>query len=351
MTNKNKIKLLISCLVIALPTVAALIVKELVEDRIMGAWHFSWILPIVLVAIHLFLHLVTFRENERVEQHEKIVNLTFWIIPALSVYISSLFIALSLGFDNVLGIILSLMFAAMFIVMGNYMPKAKQNRYFGMKIKWTLTNEENWNATHRFSGKLWVACGVALLFCAFLPEKVSVIALIAVSVPAVLAPILYSYLYYKKQLRDGTATKADYSTYPHAESDKRIGKASVAVGVVVVALVAVLMFVGSITFTLGEESLEIDTTFGGGISIDYDDIESVDYREGNMPGKRVSGFASTKLLYGWFKNDELGNYTRYTYTGSEAAIIIRAKGETIVIADDSLEATRAIYNALLEKVN
>ena len=111
------------------------------------------------------------------------------------------------------------------------------------------------------------------------------------------------------------------------------------------------MFVGSITFTLGEESLEIDTTFGGGISIDYDDIESVDYREGNMPGKRVSGFASTKLLYGWFKNDELGNYTRYTYTGSEAAIIIRAKGETIVIADDSSEATRVIYNALLEKVN
>jgi uncharacterized membrane protein len=349
MTNKNKIKLLISCLVIVLPSVAALILKELVETKVMGAWHFSWILPVVLVAIHLFLHLVTFNENKRVEQNEKIVNITYWIIPVISVYISALFMALSLGFENVLGIVLCVMFALMFIIMGNYMPKAKQNRYFGMKIKWTLTNEENWNATHRFSGKIWVLSGVVLLLGAFLPEAASIILLLAVSVPAVFAPIIYSYLFYRKQLRDGTATKEDYSTYPKASIDKKITLVASAVGVAVVALVVILMFVGSITFTLESDELEIDTSFGGNISIDYDDIESIEYREENVPGMRVSGFASSKLLYGWFKNDEFGNYTRYTYTGVDAAIIIHADGEIIVIADESVEATRAIYEALCGK--
>jgi hypothetical protein len=257
--------------------------------------------------------------------------------------------ALSLGFENVLGIVLCVMFALMFIIMGNYMPKAKQNRYFGMKIKWTLTNEENWNATHRFSGKIWVLSGVVLLLGAFLPEAASIILLLAVSVPAVFAPIIYSYAFYRKQLRDGTATKEDYSTYPKASIDKKITLVASAVGVAVVALVVILMFVGSITFTLESDELEIDTSFGGNISIDYDDIESIEYREENVPGMRVSGFASSKLLYGWFKNDEFGNYTRYTYTGVDAAIIIHADGEIIVIADESVEATRAIYEALCGK--
>ena len=71
----------------------------------------------------------------------------------------------------------------------------------------------------------------------------------------------------------------------------------------------------------------------------YDDIQSVEYNPENVSGIRVSGFASSKLLYGWFKNDELGNYTRYTYTGSEAGIIIRTADSIIVIAEDSRDKT------------
>ena len=168
---------------------------------------------------------------------------------------------------------------------------------------------------------------------------------------AVLIPLVYSYLFYKKQLSDGTATKEEYSTYPGNKIDKKSGILTIVIGSVVVVGVVIMMFIGSITFTLGETSLEIDTTYGGGISLDYSDIDSAEYVDTAVPGMRVSGFASSKLLYGWFKNDELGNYTRYTYTKSEANIIIRSGDDIIVIADKTPELTKALYDSLLEKID
>ena len=350
MTNKNKLKLLISSLVILLPSVAAIILNKVVEPKIPGAWHFGWILPIILVFMQIFLHLITFRENERVKQNPKIVNITFWILPVLSAYISALFMMLSFGLENAIGVILSVFFGAMFIVFGNFMPKSVQNRTFGLKIKWTLANEDNWAATHRFAGKVWVISGIVTLVGAFLPEMVSIIILVAASVPAVVLPIIYSYRFYKKQLADGTATKEDYSHYPESKTDKKTGIVSAVVGGVIVVGVVLLMFIGSLSFTVGDEALEIDTTFGGGMTVEYDGIKSVEYKLENVDGMRVSGFASSKLLYGWFKNDELGNYTRYTYTGSEATIIIRTDDSIIVIADESVEATKALYDAIAKKL-
>ena len=350
MTNKNKLKLLISTIVILLPSLAALILKDQVKAEVRGAWHFSWILPVMLVLFHVVLHLITFRENERVEQNKKIVNITYWIIPAMSVYISSIFIMLSLGFENVIGLILCAVFGTMFLVFGNFMPKSVQNRTFGIKIKWTLANEENWAATHRFAGKVWVCAGILVLLCAFLPEIASIILMIAVCVPACAVPIVYSYRYYKKQLQNGTATKDDFESYTGSKLDKKSSIAAVVIGGVIVALVVVLMFVGNINYTVGDGALDVNTTFGGGMTLEYEDIESVELREEAVPGMRVSGFASSKLLYGWFKNDELGSYTRYTYTKSEVNIVIRTNDGIVVLGSATADDTRALYESLITKI-
>ena len=350
MTNKNKLKLLISSIVILLPSFAALILKDHVDSKVMGAWHFGWVLPLVLVAMHVILHLLTFRENEKIGQNKKIVEITYWIMPALSVYVSAIFMMLSLGLENALGVILCVLFGAMFIVMGNYMPKSLRNRTFGFKVKWTLANDENWVATHRLAGKVWVASGIVVLLGAFLPETASIILLIVTVIPAVFVPMIYSYSFYRNQLRKGTATKEDYSSYPENQIDKKTGIIATVIGVLIVIGVMVMMFVGSISFTVADDSLDIDTTYGGGISVDYDEIQSVEYVTKTVPGMRVSGFASSKLLFGWFKNDELGNYTRYTYTNVEAGIIIRTADKILVIADESVETTKALYDAIAERI-
>jgi hypothetical protein len=257
---------------------------------------------------------------------------------------------LSLGFENALGVILSVLFGLLFIVFGNFMPKSVHNRTFGLKIKWTLANEENWAATHRFAGKVWVITGIVTLIGAFLPEKASFILLLLASVPAIIAPIVYSYCFYKKQLADGRATEEDYSSHAKSDINKRSVIVASVIGVLVVALVAVLMFVGNISYTVGDEALEVKTTYGGKMSIAYDDIESVECSPERVDGMRISGFASPRLLYGWFKNNELGNYTRYTYGDSVVSIIIYTDDAIIVLADETDEATWDLYDAISGKI-
>ena len=56
------------------------------------------------------------------------------------------------------------------MIIGNYLPKVKQNNTIGIRVVWTLQDEENWSATHRFSGKLWVASGVLCMLCGLFGE-------------------------------------------------------------------------------------------------------------------------------------------------------------------------------------
>lgn len=57
-------------------------------------------------------------------------------------------------------VFLPMLFAALFIVLGNYIPVVKHNRFFGLRVKWTLENPQCWKVTHRFMGKLMVITGV-----------------------------------------------------------------------------------------------------------------------------------------------------------------------------------------------
>mgnify|MGYP000573868704 FL=1 len=57
--------------------------------------------------------------------------------------------------ENLLMAILYVGMGLLFVIVGNYLPKVKPNRTIGIRVVWTLQDEENWNATHRFSGKIW----------------------------------------------------------------------------------------------------------------------------------------------------------------------------------------------------
>lgn len=92
-----------------------------------------------------------------------------------------------------------LFMGVLFIIIGNLLPKMRQSTTMGIKLPWTLHSEENWNKTHRFSGKLWVAGGIVILATAFLG---SFWILIAVLLVMVIIPTLYSYLLYHMQRKN-----------------------------------------------------------------------------------------------------------------------------------------------------
>ena len=76
---------------------------------------------------------------------------------------------------------------------------------------------------------------------------------------------------------------------------------------------------------------------------------SMEYRNDDVPGLRVGGFGSPRLLLGYFENDEFGTYTRYTYTNAGSGIIITAGEKILVISGKDPAETQAIYETLVQR--
>ena len=51
---------------------------------------------------------------------------------------------------------------------------------------------------------------------------------------------------------------------------------------------------------------------------------------------------------GLFENDEFGSHIRYSYTGTDACIVITCGGDVLVLNAETEAATRALYERLME---
>ena len=85
-----------------------------------------------------------------------------------------------------------------FAGMGLYMHNIKQNYFAGFKLPWTLDNVDNWNATHKIAGKVWLYGGIIQFVAGIIFSSVTsfVIFFIAMVV-MVLLPTIYSYRMFK----------------------------------------------------------------------------------------------------------------------------------------------------------
>ena len=214
MIKKNKFKVLISSVLILLPVLFGVAVWNELPEKIVTHWGadgnpdgFSskafavFGLPLIILAIHWLCLIFSRFDPKNTNQHPKVMAIVFWICPAVSILCAAFIYSYSFKIElNVGGICIAFM-GILFIILGNYMPKCKQNYTMGIKIPWTLNDEANWNATHRFAGKLWVVGGILLLPAAFLPETVLPWILIVIA-PLVLAPIIYSGVYHKKHNKE-----------------------------------------------------------------------------------------------------------------------------------------------------
>ena len=357
MIKKNKWKLLVTSLVTVLPSVLTLVLWERLSVAMnekyvsgtKGLLPTLAILPVVLLALQWLCILFTVKDPENKEQNGKVINMVLWIVPLLSVFVYACMLNAILADGNMMEMLISPMMGVLMIVMGNYMPKCSRNSTVGVKIKWTLENDENWYATHRFAGKAQVACGVLLCLGAFLPITWQIAFMLLILIGGMVLPtFLYSYLYYKKQVKNGTYTKDAESLY-YYKNKKYFWSSILIVGAILVFCV-VICFTGNINVSVGEDALELDASFGEKISIGYSLIDNVEYREVKNVGIRVMGFGSPTLSVGTFKNDEFGSYTCYTYMKTDNCIVLTVEGKTVVFNAIDEETTKALYDELLLKL-
>ncbi len=81
---------------------------------------------------------------------------------------------------------------------GNYMHTIRPNYFAGIRVPWTLNNEDNWRKTHLLAGRLWFAGGIVIaVVCLLLPDTVSMIVFSIMMMVLVIIPVVYSYRLYK----------------------------------------------------------------------------------------------------------------------------------------------------------
>ena len=355
----SKWKIILSSILILLPSVFGLLIYKLLPQEM--AIHFGlngkangygspmtivMILPLIFLVIHLLCFWMTDKFYKGHSQNKKVVELVYWMIPIACIASMASIYAIAFDLSVRISLMFYLLFAVMFIVIGNYLPKCRRNHMMGVKIKWTLANEENWNTTHRFTGKVWFWCGIACLPCTFVPDLYFIYPFLAILAVVVIAPFAYSYCYYKKQMKEGTYT--DDGFVPQLSQKAKI---AVLAGITaLLAAVAVLMFTGNLEYRFDEDKITLEASYYEDITVDFADIEKIEYMENVNLGTRIYGYASFRLSMGVFENKEFGRFTRYTYNGCDTCIVLTVNGKTVVLNRYDETQTKKLYEEIRANV-
>ena len=200
--------MILTSIIILIPILVGLLLWNQLPDQVVTHWDGNGVpngwssklfavvgLPCFLLAIHWICMIATSADPKAQNHSEKILSLVLWICPITSIFCMFSIYTEALGFHFPMENTAAIFTGGLFIIIGNYLPKCKQNYTVGIKVPWTLNSTENWNHTHRFAGPLWIITGVLFIVLSFMNYLYLGIALIFI---AAFAPMIYSYWYYQK---------------------------------------------------------------------------------------------------------------------------------------------------------
>ena len=311
---------------------------------IQGKW-----LNVFFIVMQCALVTIIFYDNRNRQQSRKVIGMTIWIIPVITLLYNGIVRLVDMGADieNLFMAFIYYGTGLMFMVIGNYLPKVKQNNTIGIRVVWTLQDEENWSATHRFSGKIWVASGILCMLCGLFAESIAALVLYVVSImAAVIISVLYSYLFYKKKIGTGEKLKIQYNK-------KTIGVSGI-IAILTIIFVIWTLFWGSIEIRFEDKDFTIEAQGWSDYTVDYAQIDSISYEENSSQNRndyRTNGLGNLRYAMGNFRNDVYGDYIRYTHSSCHSYVVMSIDGKILVVNGENDSATKEIYHTISEKVS
>ena len=154
------------------------------------------ILPVGLYLLMLILPYIDPRKNN----YEIFGSTYFKLRIVLTVFIG---IIDTVIINNVLngvekmGLLLPVSVLLLFTLLGNYMGNFRPNYFVGIKVPWTLNNDEVWTRTHKLAGKLWFWGGLIGIAVMFIVKK-PVVVMLPIILIITIIPIVYSYIIYQR---------------------------------------------------------------------------------------------------------------------------------------------------------
>lgn len=158
------------------------------------------VMPLLPLGIYIFMTIVPKIDPKRENyvkfssSYEKIRLATV----AVMVLVTLLPILVALGYNIDISLLMRIVIPILIIILGNYMGKVRHNYMVGIRLPWTLANEEVWNKTHRFGGKLMVIGGLFSLLGIFTSPSISFILVMSGIFIPLVASTIFSFLAYRK---------------------------------------------------------------------------------------------------------------------------------------------------------
>ena len=209
MIKQNKFKIIISSIITLLPMIFGFIVWDKLPESV--ATSFGWNgdvtgysskmfavvgLPAILTFVNLICIIATRADPRRKNIDNKIFSIIISIVPVCSLICGVCIYGNALGYKVNVENIMPVFVGVIILVLGFILPKCKQNYTVGIKLPWTLHDEENWDKTHKLAGKLWIYGGIIMVVSGLFNLTFLFMAIIFA---LVIIPTVYSYLLYRKQ--------------------------------------------------------------------------------------------------------------------------------------------------------
>jgi uncharacterized membrane protein len=129
------------------------------------------------------------------DTYDLVVNVILTMMAALHLLLLGSTMGSHLPFVRIIPAVVGVSF----IVIGNLLPRAKPNWWFGIRTPWTLSNDRVWERTHRVGGYVMSATGVLAIASAFFATDVALIVFIVAAAAMALGLIAYSYFAWRQE--------------------------------------------------------------------------------------------------------------------------------------------------------
>ena len=159
------------------------------------------LMPAIMVALWGLLRALPSIDPRRVNYgkmrgaYELVVNATLTML----LLVHTIVLAAVLGAPISITRVMPALVGALFIVIGNVLPQARPNWFFGIRTPWTLSNDAVWRRTHRISGYLFVLCGLLMVASAAFPATLSIPLLVVGGLIAGLGSVIFSFIAWKQE--------------------------------------------------------------------------------------------------------------------------------------------------------
>ena len=168
-------------------------------DRYGGKFEGLLLMPLITAGLYLLLKFIPAIDPKK-ENFAQFAKAYLGIRIGLSILMAVIQLAILatvMGYQTNMNVIVGGSVGCLFILIGNVMGKIRPNWCVGVRTPWTLSSKTSWVKTHRLSGWIFIASGIAILITGFMESKYALVVTLVTAIGGSVWLILYSYLVWK----------------------------------------------------------------------------------------------------------------------------------------------------------